>query len=68
MGCDQSKRLADLEQVLEITRMMGGVVGLDELLQVIIDRSCKLLSAERATLFLYEPDTDEIRTDRTLYE
>jgi phosphoserine phosphatase RsbU/P len=60
MGCDESKRLADLGQVLEITRMMGGVVGLDELLEVIIDRSCGLLDAERATLFLYEPQSNEL--------
>jgi phosphoserine phosphatase len=49
-----------VEQVLEITRKMAGAVDLDELLGVIIDRSCDLLAAERASIFLYEPDSNEL--------
>ncbi len=60
MGATDAERLADLKQVLEITRMMGGAVELDELLAVIIDRSCELLSAERASLFLFDADTNEL--------
>ncbi|MHC4718028.1 MAG: GAF domain-containing protein, partial [Planctomycetota bacterium] len=51
--------MAAFEQVLQITRDMVATTDLDELLGVILDSSMKLLSAERATLFLYEPDTDE---------
>ena len=40
--------------------MMATTVDLDDLLVVIIDRGCDLLAAERASLFLYEPDTNEL--------
>ena len=40
--------------------MMATTVDLDDLLVVIIDRGCDLLGAERASLFLYEPDTNEL--------
>jgi len=47
------------ERVLQITRDMVATTDLDDLLGVILDSSMKLLSAERATLFLYEADTEE---------
>ena len=50
----------DLRKVLDITRRMAAAVELDELLQLIIDRSVELLGAERASLFLYEPSTNEL--------
>lgn len=56
----QPQRLDELQQVLDITRMMAGSDDLDELLAVIIDRSCELLDAERASLFLYEAETNEL--------
>ena len=56
----RAKKSEDLEKVLEITRRMAAAVDLDELLQLIIDRSIELLDAERASLFLYEPQTNEL--------
>ena len=50
----------DLQQVLEITRLMAATVDLDSLLEVIIARSMDLLDAERASLFLYEAETNEL--------
>jgi phosphoserine phosphatase len=47
-------------RLLEITRMMAGTADLPALLGIIIDRSIELLSAERASLFLYEPDSQEL--------
>ena len=50
----------DLQKVLDITRRMGATVDLDSLLQLIIERSIELLDAERASLFLYEPEANEL--------
>jgi len=55
-----AKRVADLQRVLEITRSMVAAAGLGSLLQLIVDRTMELLDAERATLFLYDPATDEL--------
>lgn len=55
-----NKRLLALEKVLQISRDMVATNDLDELLGVIIDRSMELLNAERATLFLYDADSDEL--------
>jgi len=57
---DYKKRVRALEKVLQITRDMAASSDLEELLRVIIDRSMELLEAERATLFLYDPDSDEL--------
>jgi len=60
MKPDSLEQCADLQKVLEITRMMGATVEADGLLQLIIERSIELLDAERASLFLYEPGTNEL--------
>jgi phosphoserine phosphatase len=56
----RDKLLAALEKVLQISRDMVATSDLDELLGVILARSMELLEAERATLFLYDPETDEL--------
>lgn len=57
---DSLQQCADLQKILEITQMMGASVETDGLLQLIIERSIELLGAERASLFLYEPETNEL--------
>ena len=54
------EQCADLQKVLEITQMMGATVEAEGLLQLIIERSIELLDAERASLFLYEAETNEL--------
>lgn len=53
-------RPGDIEKVLEISRAMVATEDLDSLLELIVRRSCELLDAERGTVFLYEPDTNEL--------
>ncbi|MDY6913806.1 MAG: GAF domain-containing SpoIIE family protein phosphatase [Planctomycetota bacterium] len=60
MKPSESKKNRDLQKVLDITRLMAATVQLDELLGHIIDRSMELLDAERASLFLYEPASQEL--------
>lgn len=57
---DMHKQVAALEKVLQITRAMVASADLDELLGVIVERSMELLEAERATIFLYESERDEL--------
>ncbi len=57
---DRDKQITSLGKVLQISRDMVATSDLDELLGVIIDRSMELLEAERATLFLYDADSDEL--------
>jgi len=54
------RQVDDLQKVLEISRSMAATEDLDGLLQLVIDRSIELLDAERATIFLYDGDTDEL--------
>ncbi|MDP6046282.1 MAG: SpoIIE family protein phosphatase [Phycisphaerae bacterium] len=60
MDVIQPKAMEDLQKVLDITRVMAATVDLDDLLQLIIDRSMELLDAERASVFLYEEQTNEL--------
>ena len=54
------KQLRDLSTLLEISRSMAATTDLERLLQLIIDQSMVLLDAERASLFLYDADNDEL--------
>jgi phosphoserine phosphatase RsbU/P len=60
MTPSDSQKCRDLLQVLEISRMMAATADPDGLLQLIIDRSMHLLNAERASLFVYDPDSNEL--------
>ncbi len=51
---------AALGQILEIARRMGSERELDPLLALILDEAAKLLDAERASLFLYDVESDEL--------
>lgn len=62
MAENQSKALSDLQKVLDITRVMVATVDLHELMELITDRSMELLDAERASVFIYEEETDELVT------
>jgi phosphoserine phosphatase len=54
------ERLDDLHKVLEITKAMAAVEDLKDLMRLVIDRSMELLGAERATVFLYDEQTNEL--------
>ncbi len=50
----------DLLKVLDITRAMAATEDLDTLLTLVIERGMELLDAERATVFLYESETNQL--------
>lgn len=59
MGYSQLESHA-LWRILDATRHLATSVGIDELLQKIIDSSLQVLDADRASVFLYESRTDEL--------
>jgi phosphoserine phosphatase len=52
----------DLHKLLEVGRSMVAAGDLDSLLGLIIDRSMELLNAERASVFLYDAESNELVT------
>ena len=48
--------------VLDVTRMLAVTTDLDALLEHIARAACELLSCERASIFLHDPDTGELWT------
>ncbi len=55
-------RIADLERLLTVARRLGATVDLDEMLQAIASAATDLLDCERATVYLYDAATDELRS------
>lgn len=55
-----SRRIRDLDALLEVARALTALEQLDELLEVIIARASEVMDAERSTVFLYDPGTDEL--------
>ncbi|HZT87742.1 MAG TPA: adenylate/guanylate cyclase domain-containing protein [Stellaceae bacterium] len=54
------RRLRDEVRLLEVTQALAGELNLDTLIQRILSAASDLLDAERATLFVYDPKTDEL--------
>ena len=53
-------RAPDYLKVLNVARLMATSCDLEELLDIVIQHSLELLSAERANLFLYDPERREL--------
>jgi phosphoserine phosphatase len=54
------RQLRDLQVVLDIARRMGAATRLDDLLGLILDSVREVLSADRASLFLYDAARHEL--------
>ena len=52
--------LRDEVRMLEITQGLAGELKLDSLIQRIMSAASELLDADRGTLFVYDPKTDEL--------
>jgi signal transduction histidine kinase len=57
---EQSRQTRNLSILLEVSNALASHVRLDELLATIISKTAEVLDAERATLFLYDPERDEL--------
>lgn len=49
-----------LRRILDIARYMAVTNDLDVLLGTIVEAACEVLHCDRATIFLYNPETDEL--------
>jgi phosphoserine phosphatase len=52
--------LSNITAILEVARRLGLTTDLDELLDLIVSETRSVLNCERATLFLYDPQTEEL--------
>lgn len=56
----QSDRIRKLHSLLELGRLIGLDLKLDEMLLQIARRACEVMESDRCTLFLYDPQTEEL--------
>ena len=64
---EQAKRLHLAETLVEVTRTVGALDTLDEVLAALVEMTATATRAERATLFLNDPTTSELYS-RTVTE
>ncbi|MEQ9454775.1 MAG: SpoIIE family protein phosphatase [Phycisphaeraceae bacterium] len=57
---DSSLRASPLWQVLDVTRQLLLPIDLDTVLRKVVDVACAVLTADRATVFLYDESTREL--------
>ncbi len=57
---DTKRRLRHAELLLEVTRRMAGYGTLDEVLNALVEMTTTEINAERGSLFLNDPDTNEL--------
>ena len=57
---ETSRQTRNLSILLEVSNALASQVRLDELLATIVSKTAEVLDAERATLFLYDPERDEL--------
>ncbi len=57
---EESRKLADLQAILEISRQLGAGSDLIRLLQIIEQATLKVLDCERISIFLHDRQTDEL--------
>lgn len=56
------QRLSALVRLLDVTRELAAEVDLNTILQIIAHEACQALVCERATLFQYDPQREELFT------
>ena len=55
-----TEELSDELRILEVTHTLSGELQLDTLLQRVMQATTELLDADRSTLFVYDPKTEEL--------
>ena len=54
------REVRNLNTLLEVSRALGAEMHIDSLLPVIIHKTTEMMDAERSSLFIYDPDSDEL--------
>ncbi|UCE64580.1 MAG: phosphodiesterase, partial [Nitrospirota bacterium] len=55
-----TRQVKNLQSLLDVSEAMAGEIPLDNLLQVITQKTEEVLEAERCSLFLYDEGRDEL--------
>jgi phosphoserine phosphatase len=58
----RAQEVRDLQVILDIARAMAASMDVDRLLELILDSARRLLNADRGSLFLYDPATEELHS------
>ncbi|MFH1377121.1 MAG: SpoIIE family protein phosphatase [Planctomycetota bacterium] len=61
-GINKDRRIADMERILALTRLIGASKDLDGLLARIVGAVSELLDAERVSLWVVDPGSDRMFT------
>jgi len=56
------KQLQHLKELLEISKAMSIEKDFDQLIDLIVDAANRVMEAERSSLYIYDPETDELWT------
>ena len=54
------REVRNLNTLLEVSRALGAEMHIDSLLPLIIHKTTEMMDAERSSLFIYDPDSDEL--------
>lgn len=57
---DPHRRVEQLSSLLDVARALAEQPDLDSVLHRVVDHATRMVGAERSTLFLYDPETDEL--------
>ena len=57
---DTTRQLRNLHSLLEVSKALAREVRLDDLLQVIMEKTTEVMEADRSTLFLYDESRNEL--------
>lgn len=60
MTTPDANRSRKLGYLLEVVKLMSSEIELDSLLNLILLKTTEVMEAERSSLFLYDPDTNEL--------
>jgi signal transduction histidine kinase len=56
----QNDKISKLHSLLELGRLIGLDLNLDEMLMQIARKACEVMESDRCSLFLHDPKTDEL--------
>ena len=56
------KKLRDLQELLEISKAMSIEKDFDSLIDLIVDAAKRVMEADRGSLYIYDPETNELWT------
>src|SRR5438132_54111 len=62
---DSQRHTRNLNALLKVSKALASEIRLDDLLQVIVEKSAEVMDADRATLFLYDESRNELWSKTT---